>query len=472
MKLPHAYPDELLFGRVIRYLTLSGETPGSFVGKILLSSRHKMHPALTAGVKNLAKLADEGASELLYRQTLAPIFMFYLPSHSNKLKTMLMGNDGNKALWQSQLASFGLGHSCGLKWCSQCAKEDVVKLGVSYWRRSHQILGVSVCHKHQQRLHHLALNSRQGLSKGLYPTCESPKHTALGIELTLAKFSNEILQLASARQAPFNCAQAYRNKLDDLGYITRGFRVRRLRLFDEFYQYCSSYPQYDDNSLPRSHRDYRYLSELLIPMSNHHPFRHLLFGSWLFESAEELSEFETVNTSISVKSSDHVSDCGGVEKCCVNLLSSGKSMAEVCRRTGKSRTYLKRIAAKHGIRLNLKPRKLTTQLKKNVLRLAKLSMHRERIASICDISIGSVEQIISSQSGLVSWRKQCHFESKRRRCRVNLKRYVVGNPNALRRDIKSGCNASFFWLYHNDRKWLEKTLPIATKHLGFGKYQV
>jgi hypothetical protein len=99
-------------------------------------------------------------------------------------------------------------------------------------------------------------------------------------------------------------------------------------------------------------------------------------------------------------------------------------------------------------------------------------MHREKISRICNIGVGSVEQVISGQSNLVEWRKQCHFESKRRRCRQRLKRYLLENPKALRRDIKSDCGASFFWLYHNDREWLESTLPAATSPIGFGRYTI
>lgn len=91
MQLPRALPDELLFGRIIRYLILSGEEPDSFVEKVLLSRRHTFHPTLTAGLFNLAKFTDETPGNLLYNQTIAPIFMFYVPRHSQKLRELLLG---------------------------------------------------------------------------------------------------------------------------------------------------------------------------------------------------------------------------------------------------------------------------------------------------------------------------------------------------------------------------------------------
>ncbi|MBY6199126.1 TnsD family Tn7-like transposition protein [Vibrio hangzhouensis] len=470
MQLPHALPDELLFGRIMRYLALSGEDSRVFAERILRSGRHSVNPSLTSGLRNLGKLAKEDAKELLFKQSIAPIFMFYAPAHSRQIEDQLLDNDSNKALWISQLASFRTGHTCCLKWCSQCAENDIVRLGVSYWRRSHQIPGVSACYEHQQNLHVIPLNSRRKLVRGLYPSCESHSSKATEPELGLARFSSELLQLISLYRLFFNSAQAYRNKLDELGYITRCSQVRRQQLFYDFYQSIKSYPQYMDNPLPRNVKDYRYISELLLPMSCHHPFRHLLFGSWLFESAEEFLEYDRPRSKAIDTAKHDELDNRAVEKKCVELMRCGKSMEEVYRITGKSRSYLKRIAFKHAVPLNLKPRKLTDNLRSKILELAKLAMHRERISRICNIGVGSVEQVISSQSNLVEWRKQCHFESKRRRCRLRLRRYLSKEPKALRRDIKSDCNASFFWLYHNDREWLESTLPVASKPLGFGKY--
>lgn len=41
---------------------------------------------------------------------------------------------------------------------------------------------------------------------------------------------------------------------------------------------------------------------------------------------------------------------------------------------------------------------------------------------------------------------------------IQAKRY----PDALRRDIKSDCNAAFLWLYMNDSYWLDLALPPPT----------
>ncbi|MEZ9131630.1 TnsD family Tn7-like transposition protein [Vibrio breoganii] len=471
MFFARALEDELLFGRIIRQLTLSGEEPTHFAEKVLISSRHTFHPTLTVGLSKLSRLMGDSAETLLYEQTIIPMLLFFLPQHSEKLQKLFLGNNGNKALWESQFSSFAQGNSCCLKWCPDCLAEDVSRVGVAYWHRSHQVFGVSACYKHRKKLQIVELSSRQRLARSLLPSnYKNPEGSVTDVESKVAIYASGLLKVISAKADPFNWAKAYRNKLNDLGYLTQGNQIRRQALFKDFFESVSSYPRYDDCPLPKHSQDYRYLSELLLPMSSHHPFRHLLFGSWLFERAEELFEYEmTKKTCHTPVASNNTND---IEAQCLNLLRQGISMAQVYRVTGKSRCYLKRIAMEHSVHLNLKPRKLTDVVRVKILRLAKLCMHRKKIAEICNIGIGSVEQVISSSMGLVAWRKQCHFESKRRQCRAILKRFMLNNPTMIRQDIKRDCNKVFFWLYLNDRPWLESSLPPPTERLGYGKYKV
>lgn len=51
------------------------------------------------------------------------------------------------------------------------------------------------------------------------------------------------------------------------------------------------------------------------------------------------------------------------------------------------------------------------------------------------------------------------FFSKRETRRRSICNYMEKHPFAIRKDIKAAKNADFFWLYHNDRDWLETQLP-------------
>ena len=154
------------------------------------------------------------------------------------------------------------------------------------------------------------------------------------------------------------------------------------------------------------------------------------------------------------------------EEQCLQLLRKQYSLSEIYRLTGKSRCYLRRLASLNDILLNFNPKKLTLECQLQIIRLAYAGMHRKTISERCGIGIGSVEQVISSQSGLVEHRRRCRWESKRRRCRLEIAKYLKSHPEALRRDCKFQCNASFFWLYLNDTTWLNSVLPKPMKPVG------
>jgi len=68
---------------------------------------------------------------------------------------------------------------------------------------------------------------------------------------------------------------------------------------------------------------------------------------------------------------------------------------------------------------------------------------------------------------LVDRRKCNKAESRRRRYKCQILRFININPNICREEIKTSCEAAFYWLYQHEKEWLESMLPIAqrTKHV-------
>ncbi|MEP4892242.1 MAG: TnsD family Tn7-like transposition protein, partial [Aliiglaciecola sp.] len=116
-----------------------------------------------------------------------------------------------------------------------------------------------------------------------------------------------------------------------------------------------------------------------------------------------------------------------------------------------------------NIAIELKPKVITEEVISAVISMAYKGFHRNTIATEFQISTGSVEQIISSEEGLVEKRKQFKYQSKRRRYKATILKAMRDNPCAMKQEIKNCCYAAFHWLYAHDRKWLNNTLPIPTK---------
>ncbi|MAF69948.1 TnsD family Tn7-like transposition protein [Alteromonas australica] len=463
-QLPKALPDELLLSRLIRFITISGISSSEFLQTCFGSKRISLHPFLTSGLSSIAKVCHESTNLLLNEQTLTPLFCFFLPVHARNLQKMIVTINGARAFRSSQLVSFESGHSLGLKSCPLCVEHDLLKYGISYWHVSHQVPGVDTCGYHGARLSFLKLTQRQRLIKWLLPQPEIDIRYSPLIEYEVAKFSTKLLSLLAARQHMNQITEVYRHYLKENGYLTPNGRVRRKAVMQEFFKYIENHSQTNPAMVPRTQQDYRYVSQLLEAGGSHHPYRHLLFGTWLLgDASQAFSNLPKADFSDKKNTPEPVNN---ISNKCLNLLKAGSSLAHTSRVTGKSRCYLKRIALLNGISLNLKPKTLTQQVTNAICSLAYSGFHRREIARRCGVGIGSVEQTISSHSGLVERRKQCHFQSARRKNRFVILKYLGSHPVSIRNDVKQQCNSAFYWLYLNDRAWLEEKLPIACKPKG------
>jgi len=453
MRLPHALPDEVLFSRLCRHLTLSGFNKDKFIKEIFGSSRLSIHPYLNSHLPYIEQAFEEPSMNLWRTQTLLPLFSNFLPKYRNQIQDLNLSS--NELVRVCQIASFREREVLNLKFCPICAKEDIKKYGVSYWHRCHQIPGIEACTEHNAWLVHQPLPEGTHLEAGLLPSCDSCAQPSSELAWLLAKYSENIL----AKLSEGVCKEPdYKSDLLVNGYITQNGRVRRKAIYSDFFKLIEALDYSDTSLLPESKFDYRYISPLLADEPTQHPFKHLLFSYWL------KSDFSCSRQSMRLSIlAPQLSKLKSIERRCMALLQDGYSMAEVSRRTGKSRCYLKALALRENIPINLKPKIITPRLQKRIIALARKGFHRKTIANIFDISTGSVELYISIQPWLVEWRKQCKYESKRRRYKAHIIHYCRTFPEAIRQDVKQHCNAAFHWLYSHEKQWLELVLPKPTK---------
>ncbi|WP_220149706.1 Mu transposase C-terminal domain-containing protein [Psychromonas sp. B3M02] len=165
-------------------------------------------------------------------------------------------------------------------------------------------------------------------------------------------------------------------------------------------------------------------------------------------------------------------DKNTIEKHCCELLRQGNSMIEVSRLTGKSRCYIKHLALRKKIPVNLKPRVLTEELKAKIAKMAHKGFHRYAIAKKYNVSAGSVEMVISTTLGLVQRRQRCKEESMCRRYKTKIMRFRMTFSEALRKHIKIECSDAFFGcicmilnglkrIYQSQLQWFIKIVSIG-----------
>jgi hypothetical protein len=147
----------------------------------------------------------------------------------------------------------------------------------------------------------------------------------------------------------------------------------------------------------------------------------------------------------------------------LKMIKSGDSYNNIYRQTGRSRCYIKRLASMNNINLITISTKIDRVMIRKILMKAILGQHRLLIAEEFDISIGSVEQIISSEPALVAWRKHLRYQNKKSLCFEEITSFLTKNHNCHRKNVKEKCNAAFFWCFLNEKEWLNAILPEAMK---------
>ena len=366
----------------------------------------------------------------------------------------LISRQTTQAVRSCQLPCFRESEVLSIKFCPECARDDANYFGVGYWHRCHQIPGIEACHKHKVWLVHIPWEGRSFLKKGFFPPVDADSKVCTEISADLAAYSMGILnQVSSHGQKCFDISNI-QQKLRTFGYLTELGRNRRKLIAQNLYDFTSRFQYPSNDLLPRSSTDFNYISYLLSHGIAQHPFKYLLVDFWL-------------STHV-VRPRNHVEDNvtkvtkNQLDNNCISLLRQGASMAEVSRKIGRSRCYIKALALKLDIAVNLKPRVITAQMQLKIMLLARKGFHRKVISKRIGVSVGSVEQQISTSPDLVKWRKHCRHDSKKRRYKVNIIRYQECNPCSTRQQIKVACYAAFYWLYKHEPLWLERHLPKAT----------
>lgn len=449
MQLPKVLPDESLFSRICRYLTQSNALRDEGLKHLLGDERAAIHPYLTSGLVTISKFTTEMPSELLFTQTLRPLFAFFLPEYSAIIQDPKVNS--SELIRACQISTFREREKLNIKHCPLCAAKDIYTHGVAYWRSVQQLPGIESCSKHSMWLIHNEVPSRIHLSADFLPCAMLSSLPSNNLAQEFAQYVEHYISLICSNKLEQNLSHRYGKELKQKGLQTTSGRTRRLQLYRGLYEFATQILPANNPLLPKSPEDFSYFSALIASNFNQHPFKHLLLNFYL----------SLQTTPVEVASIPKVERAPDIEERCCTLLRAGVSMAQTGREIGKSRCYVKAVALKNAIPVNLRPKIITHQVKEVIIKMAYKGFHRNAIARIFDISSGSVELIISSIDGLVQWRKRCKAESFRRRYKCQILRFIEHNPSVCRQEIKFGCEAAFFWLYTHERSWLEANLPKA-----------
>ncbi|MBN8503355.1 MAG: TniQ family protein [Burkholderiales bacterium] len=258
MRLPHAYPDELIGSIFIRGAIHTGLPPKRLLMRALGRERSHQSMFIPTGLDALTEVTSQTPSQLLWEHTAFPYAVAFMSPEQvamHEAKALSAGDAGRISL--GALARSATQGVARLRFCPDCAKEDVAAYGESYWRRTHCLPAVHLCVKHAAQLHScpwqprtlsqqlnlplphelsIFARSRSGISVGkrlrvaatslqgqLEPTSCPPN-----LKYHLAASTGELLSESWRHQ--FDWFHAYRDEALRLGYVKSSQIVAGARL--------------------------------------------------------------------------------------------------------------------------------------------------------------------------------------------------------------------------------------------------
>jgi len=468
MSYPVYYPTpikgETVFSWVARAHSYSGYP--SFRNQSLKALQIKTELASTEFPSYIAQLAQcSGVDEQWIVQYMTGI-NYYRPfqtqaQYQQFQADLLIGNTASMHSRYGMVANRLLTEPV-LKSCPACVTYDEAQHGFAYWHVIHQLAGITCCPLHGVKLHS---------EKRIRSFAAQPEPSEV-VEAIASEFnlSSSIALAFIAEPISFakdDLVRVLKNRLLEMGMVTTCGNIRKRLLVPMMIEElgklsdcahfkrlacCLMRGSYPANIFYQPHHQYHPLKYYFLI--------HCLFGSWeRFKAAMDAQPVKEPKTAI--EQSQHSSspfDNSLIIKC----LNDGDSMRKIATQTGKSITYIKKVAANNRIAVDKRPSKIFSVDERDIWRKLMVGIPTEVIAKEHGISQGAVELVLGKFSELVTLRKAIRFNNKRQQCRQEIDAFCQCHPQCRQKEVRANCGASYMWLYKHDKCWLEQHLPSAT----------
>lgn len=308
---PLILPDELHVSQASRYHNDSGNLSTRISYQQLYDSApfrltHWIPKYLERFAAKLPGDATQNVEKLLRQTTLYPLFEVY-----GNARLSLSGDAIPIANQIVNMPKRIVGESGETHLCVDCLKHDCEEFGQAYIHRSHQIPGVQVCWRHEDRLLSCCPNCGcpfehknefilmpgapcegcgLSLTEGVFYTSV---HDASASELSYAQFAREMLLTRTVSLDAVQLAGIYKSRLVEMGF-SRGSMINRKAIVEALEEhYGKDVLARIDSAyrLDKNQHWFRLAGESTVfdaPLPRHLALSHFLFGSasafWEFAS--------------------------------------------------------------------------------------------------------------------------------------------------------------------------------------------
>lgn len=451
--------DEVPYSTVVRYALLSAVKFSKVCDKIYGNKRKRIHPFAPANIALFSDFFGLSQDDVITKQTMFPLLRFCQPEREADLKNTMLSQNDSSFFVKTVLAHSKISTFYGLKHCPICMQNDLDKRGFTYWHIDHQIPGIEVCHKHGCYLIGVPMGDGYKDRSLMYPETYNTSEWRYGneVEQRLSTFSSKLLNLLRTHLVDYQTV--YAQILTEKGLKRKSGQLNLNFIQHEISEYWSGINFGTSLGLPVELGSYEFLGPLLRNKTHfsQHPCKHILFAGWLTQCEPERL-MQAQEPDLELHEDGYSIDCQIIE-----FANKQYSLNKISELTGKSRCYIKRIVETNNIEHMSNSLALPFEVRRSIIRKAMMGLHRQFIADSFDISIGTVEQVISNTKGLSEWRRTLLKRVRVKEAYDKLTGVINNHPDWTRKQIRDVEEAAYFRLYNNDKTLLNSILPDALK---------
>lgn len=491
--IPSWLPDETFFSLISRYHVLSGNRLAEQTTSTLFG--HRRHGNQHDFPSHIKEFVDRVGPALGNAEAIAgsrSILPFYLPLRTqaeiNRAVAALTGAPIGVLKYQLGILTSRFRANHPLKACPACMDHDAAEFGNAYWHREHQFPGVWVCPIHQTALLEATVKSTGVERFGWSLPCSEKLKPA-----TAATMSNEtvtlafqLAQLVKAWSAlPPNVqldasvlSKTYQQALPGNHSSRQERKACRLQWAADF---CSQIaplrvlPELSGFPATPQSASLQIDRWIFNPRGNTHPLRHLSLILWLFPNWESFWRSYLKIASLpdveKAPPAPKAAQPDSRRSAVINQLQAGKTVTAAAHAMAIDVNTAMAWAAKAGITVNRRPKKLKSEALPNLVEDLRLGLAKASAAQKHSVSIQTVTRILRSEVGLQAIWHAARLERDRAHARQIWTSLVQNLPGIGTAALRAHNPAAYAWLYRNDRDWLRSESPQtrlrpAARHVG------
>lgn len=464
MAFPIPMPDEALLSVIQRAVVLdTAATERRAAKRLFKSSSLQFCSPFPSCIPAIAERSEMTGNYWIQHHTILPVFRALTPAarYVDAYQNLLSGK-GDAVFKSLSLIANRQCNTGSMRFCTECAAEDIKEVGLAYWHVEHQLPGNFVCAKHKIRLMSTSV-SRKRFDNWPHRGAVF-RQLASKVELKLVKFAC-YFQYHSSECFRHRLCDIYKVRLHEMGFLTKCAHVRQKQLrlsmieaLEPVLNHLEVKGIFDDARYPP------YPSCVLTKKNAAiSPLKHLLMMTFLFDSVSDLlnsdiecsPEVVQANTNANDELSSDIDDI-------MHALKRGDSLRCVAGSTGHSVAYVKKVALTAGVAIETREQKLFATERRQIAFKLLAGKSTEDIAKEFNCSKGAIEQILSQNPDILQLRKLRRYFDKRKEMRSSLLTTIYCLQKPHRQNIKKTNNKAYMWLFKNDKDWLYKNLPVAT----------